>query len=88
MTEVVPHLELLTRARQIAAAIADNNTRAVRALLASYRDVEAEFVAGGYDVENRAGQAWTATALNFAAVGRVRDTVIERGRRQSGSGTS
>jgi enoyl-CoA hydratase len=39
---VVSHQNLLPRAREIASAIAGNDGRAVRAILASYREIEAE----------------------------------------------
>jgi enoyl-CoA hydratase/carnithine racemase len=84
VSEVVPHEELLGRAHAIATTIAGNNQPAVRALLASYREVEAEVVAGGLDVEDRSARAWNAAHLDLAASGRGRDAVIARGRQQRG----
>ncbi len=40
VTEVVPHDELLSAARRIAASIVGNNQNAVRALLASYHRID------------------------------------------------
>ncbi|HEX2213803.1 MAG TPA: enoyl-CoA hydratase, partial [Mycobacterium sp.] len=40
VTQVVPHDELLSTARQIAASIVGNNQRAVQALLASYHRID------------------------------------------------
>ncbi|MGH3762791.1 enoyl-CoA hydratase [Actinophytocola sp.] len=84
VSEVVPHERLTDRAHAIARSIADNNPRAVRALLASYRQVEAEFVAGGYDVEERAARDWNSSDLDLAASSRTRGQVIRRGSRQTG----
>ena len=73
VSDLVPHEELLDRAHAIAATIAGNNPRAVRALLASYRAVEAELVAGGLDVADRSARAWNATELNLADSSRGRE---------------
>jgi enoyl-CoA hydratase len=86
VSEVVPHAALLGRAHEIAGAIAGNDDRAVRALLASYRQVEAELVAGGYDAEEQASQAWRSSGLDLAETGRRRAAVTERGRAQTSSG--
>jgi enoyl-CoA hydratase len=84
VSEVVPHEELLPRVHAVAAAIAGNNQSAVRALLASYRRVEAEVVAGGYEAEEAAAGAWNAAHLDLTASARARRSVIDRGRRQLG----
>jgi enoyl-CoA hydratase len=83
VTEVLPQADLLPRAVEIATSIADNNARAVRALLASYRDVEAELVTGGYAVENRTARAWGDSDLDLAESGRRRAALMERARRQT-----
>jgi len=80
---LVPHTDLLPRARQIATAIAGNDQRAVQALLASYRQTEAEVVAGGYAVEERTARAWSQSGLDLAETGRRREMVTERGRAQA-----
>ena len=85
VSEVVPHADLLGRAREIAAAIAGNDARAVQALLASYRQVEAEVVAGGYAVEEHTARAWSQSGLDLAETGRRRAAVTERGRSQNKS---
>ena len=84
VSEVVPHAGLLGRAREIAAAIAGNDARAVQALLASYRQVEAEVVAGGFAVEEQTARAWSRSGLDLAETGRRRAAVTERGRSQAG----
>jgi enoyl-CoA hydratase len=81
--EVVPHADLLGRAREIAGAIAGNDARAVAALLASYRQVEAEAVAGGFAAEEQAAQAWRRSGLDLAETSRRRAAVTERGRSQA-----
>jgi enoyl-CoA hydratase len=84
VSEVVPHADLLGRAREIAAAIAGNDARAVQALLASYRQTEAEVVGGGYAVEERTARAWSQSSLDLAETARRRAAVTERGRTQAG----
>jgi enoyl-CoA hydratase len=86
VSEVVPHAALLGRAQEIARTIAGNDARAVRALLASYRQVEAEVVAGGYDAEGRASKAWKSSGLDLAETGRRRAAITERGRAQASGG--
>jgi len=83
VSEVVPHADLLGRAREIAGAIAGNDARAVRALLASYRRVEAEVVAGGFAAEEQAARAWGGSGLDLEETGRRRAAVTERGRSQA-----
>ena len=83
VSEVVPHADLLSRAHQIAGAIAGNDARAVRALLASYRRVEAEAVAGGFATEEQAARAWGRSGLDLEETGRRRAAVTERGRSQA-----
>ena len=82
VSEVVPHADLPGRAREIAAAIAGNDARAVRALLASYRRVEAEVVAGGFTAEEQAARAWSRSGLDLTETERRRAAVTERGRSQ------
>ena len=83
VSEVVPHADLPGRAREIAGAIAGNDARAVRALLASYRRVEAEAVAGGFAAEEQAARAWGRSGLDLEETGRRRAAVTERGRSQA-----
>jgi enoyl-CoA hydratase len=83
VSEVVPHADLTGRAREIAGAIAGNDARAVAALLASYRQVEAEAVAGGFAAEEQAARAWRRSSLDLVETGRRRAAVTERGRSQA-----
>jgi enoyl-CoA hydratase len=88
VSEVLPHEDLPGRAREIAAAIAGNDARAVQTLLASYPQTEAEVVAGGYAVEERTARAWSQSGLDLAETGRRRAAVTERGRSQTGQRSS
>jgi enoyl-CoA hydratase len=83
VSEVVRHDNLLGRAREIAGAIAGNDSPAVRALLASYRQVEAEVVAGGFAAEEQAARAWGRSGLDLEETGRRRGAVTERGHSQA-----
>ena len=83
VSEVVPHAGLIGRAHGIAGAIAGNDDRAVQALLASYRQVEAGLVGGGYDAEENASAAWRSSGLDLAETSRRRAAVTERGRAQA-----
>jgi enoyl-CoA hydratase len=81
VTEVVPHDELLPTARRVAASIAGNNPRAVRALLASYHRIDDAQTNAGLWIEAASARQWmsTATGDDIAA---NRAAVIERGRTQ------
>ncbi|EKF24179.1 enoyl-CoA hydratase [Mycolicibacterium hassiacum DSM 44199] len=81
VTEVVPHEELLPRARQVAASIVGNNQKAVRALLASYHRIDEAQTSGALWLEADAARQWMAstTGDDIAA---NRAAVIDRGRAQ------
>jgi enoyl-CoA hydratase len=82
VSEVVPHDGLIGRAHEIAG----NDDRAVRALLASYRQVEAGLVGDGYDAEGQASAAWRHSGLDLAETSRRRAAITERGRAQASGG--
>lgn len=81
VTEVVPHDELLSTARKVAASIVANNQAAVRALLASYHRIDESQTNQGLWIEAASAREWmtTATGDDIAA---SRSSVIERGRAQ------
>ena len=81
VTEVVPHDELLSTARVVAASIVGNNQRAVRALLASYHRIDDASTAQGLWIEAVSATQWmnSATGDDIAA---NRDAVLQRGRAQ------
>ncbi|MCG5433806.1 enoyl-CoA hydratase [Mycobacterium sp. MYCO198283] len=79
VTEVVPHDQLLPRAREVAAAIVGNNQAAVRALLASYHRIDAAQTDAGLWIEAQSAREYGATGTDIAA---NRDAVLQRGRQQ------
>lgn len=82
VTEVVAHEELLPAARRVAASIVSNDQAGVRALLRSYRDIEAALVGDGPRIEAATSAAWRA-GFDPAEVARRRSDVIDRGRAQT-----
>lgn len=81
VTQVVPHEDLLPTARQVAASIVGNNRGAVRALLASYKRIDAAHTDGGLWIEAEAARQWLHNASGNA-IAQNRNTVMERGRSQ------
>lgn len=81
VTEVVPHEELLSAARQVAASIAGNNQAAVRALLASYHRIDESQSAAGLWIEAASAKQWMrqTSGDDIAA---NREAVLQRGRAQ------
>mgnify|MGYP002133550937 CR=1 FL=1 len=81
VTEVVTHDELLPAARRVAATIAGNNQKAVRALLASYHRIDADQTSSALWLEAEAARAWmrSTTGDDIAA---SRSGVMARGRTQ------
>jgi enoyl-CoA hydratase len=83
VTEVVAHDDLLPTAHRVAATIAANDADAVRALLASYRRIEATQTAAGHEIEHETSQAWLARGFDPASVASRRAAIVERGRAQT-----
>ncbi|MFW0790791.1 enoyl-CoA hydratase [Gordonia sp. CPCC 205333] len=81
VTEVVPHDELLSTARQLASDIASNNQSAVRTLLGSYRRVQGHVLAPQVDIEAATATAWLDSPEG-GNVAKDAKSVIERGRAQ------
>jgi enoyl-CoA hydratase len=79
VTEVVPHGELLSAARRVAASIVGNNQDAVRALLASYHRIDESHTAAGLWLEATAAREFGTSGDDIAA---NRDAVLQRGRAQ------
>jgi enoyl-CoA hydratase len=82
VNRVVPHDELLGAARQVAADIAGNDQRAVRALLDEYKRVTAVAVADGLEIEAELARNWQGQDFDPADVERRRQAILERGRTQ------
>jgi enoyl-CoA hydratase len=81
VTEVVPHDQLLSAARAVAASIVGNNQKAVRALLESYHRIDGAQTDGALWLEAEAARAWMrSTSGDDIATSRA--SVIERGRSQ------
>ena len=81
VTEVVPPEELMAAARAVAASIAGNNQKAVRALLESYHRIDEEHTGAGLWLEAEAARKWMRSATGDD-IAESRASVIERGRAQ------
>jgi len=79
VTEVVPHDQLLTTARRLAATIVGNNRNAVRALLASYHRIDESQTSEGLWLEAMAARQFRPSGADIAA---SREAVLQRGRSQ------
>ncbi len=79
VTEVVPHDQLLSAARQVAASIVGNNQTAVRALLASYHRIDESQTGEGLWLEAMAARQFGTSGDDIAA---NREAVLRRGRAQ------
>lgn len=79
VTEVVPHDQLLTAARQVAATIVGNNQSAVRALLSSYHRIDESQTSEGLWLEAMAARQFQPSGDDIAA---NREAVLQRGRAQ------
>lgn len=81
VTQVVAHDALIPTAMALAADIAGNNTPAVAALLASYREAQQHVLGPVLDTEATHSAAWMAS-FDPSSVAQARDNVIDRGRKQ------
>jgi enoyl-CoA hydratase len=79
VTEVVPHDQLLSAARRVAASIVGNNQDAVRALLSSYHRIDESQTNSGLWLEAMAARQFRTSGDDIAA---NREAVLERGRSQ------
>jgi enoyl-CoA hydratase len=82
VNRVVAHDELLSAARQVAADIAGNDQRAVRALLDEYKRVTATTVEQGLAIEAELARGWQGHDFDPAEVERRRQAIMQRGRTQ------
>ena len=83
VNRVVPHDSLLPAAREVAATIAGNDQRAVRALLAEYRETSQTTVREGLQIEARRAREWNSKALRPEEVEQRRQAIVDRGRSQT-----
>jgi enoyl-CoA hydratase len=84
VNHVVPHTELVAFTLKLAADAAANDAAAVQAMFATYREQVTGQAAAG--IEERARARWHTAGIDRAEVARRRDSVIERGRSQAGTG--
>jgi enoyl-CoA hydratase len=82
VNEVVAHDDLLSRCRQIAADCLTIDQRAVRQMLATYREVSDTTVDHGWEVESRISLEWEGAGFDPAEIERKRQAVVDRGRSQ------
>lgn len=83
VNHVVPHAELLSFARQLAADIASNDQAAVQAIYSTYRQGSLVTGAAARELELQAHTRSRAAGIDPGEVARRRDSVIERGRSQA-----
>ena len=81
VTEVVPHGELMSRVKEVAATIAANHRSAIQALHRSYSRVEKEAAGEGLRVEQESAGEWIRSGGTAGLADRV-PGVFERGRSQ------
>ena len=79
VAEVVEHDRLLPRVREVAGEIAAVDQRAAQSLLASYRAVEREVMARGFEIETETGVAFREGHDMLAGVEARRAAVVARG---------
>ncbi len=82
VNEVVPHEELLARCRELAADCISIDQRAVRRMLATYRQVTDTTVAEGWRIEDEVSRSWEGAGFDPAEIERKRAAIVERGRSQ------
>jgi enoyl-CoA hydratase len=82
VNHVVPHAELVSFARQLAADAASSDSAAVRAIFSTYREGSLVTRAEARKVEARAHAGWHVGGIDGDQVARRRDAVIQRGRSQ------
>jgi enoyl-CoA hydratase len=83
VNEVVPHDQLLVRAREIALTIAGNQPAAVQAVLALYDEVGELSKPEAWATENLRARNWIAQRFSRADLAERRSGIIETGSAQS-----
>lgn len=82
VNHVVPHDDLLTFTRTLAADIVSNDQAAVRQIFATY-DEGVEHASGhAWAIEERVAGEWLGASFDLAEVERRRQAIIDRGRAQ------
>ena len=82
VNEVVAHHELMSRTRELAAAMVDNDQVGVRQMLATYASQEAAELGPLWQLESDGAAAFAAVKTPGADVAARRESIMERGRSQ------
>jgi enoyl-CoA hydratase len=82
VNEVTPHDQLLEKARGLARDIASNDRGATAELLSILKLTRVKSVEEGIAIEAQRSLAWQGSGIDTGKVSRLRDTVINRGRKQ------
>lgn len=82
VNQVVPHDELLSFCRALAADIVSNDQMGVRQMLATYNLVTSTTVDEGWDIEARISRDWEGPGFDPASIEARRSKILERGRAQ------
>lgn len=85
VTAVVPHDELLGRARSLAASIVGNDQAGVRAMVKTYHRIARVRDSAAFAIEAETSQEWLQRGFDPAEVEGRRAGILSRGRDQVGS---
>ncbi len=83
VTEVLPHDDLLGRARELAAAIASIPPANIAALRRTYAEIAQLSGSEAWRRENALARDWMATRFDRGRLAAERAAIVDRGRRQS-----
>jgi len=83
VNEVVPHDQLLTRAREVAAAIVSIPAANVAEIGRTYARVGELTGAAAWELESRLAHEWMAQRFDQSRLAAERQAIVERGRRQT-----
>lgn len=84
VNHVVPHDDLLSFSRALAADIVSNDQAGVRRMLRTYAEVTDTTVAEGWEIEARVSRDWDGPGFDPASIAARRGAILERGRAQIG----
>lgn len=84
VNHVVPHEELLSFTRGLAADIVSSDQAAVRRIFATYREGSLATAGDAWLIESDAAEAWQGRGLDPDEIERRRGDISDRGRRQLG----
>jgi enoyl-CoA hydratase len=84
VNHVVPHDELVSYCRGLAADAVSNDQRGVRRMIQTYNDVTGTTIDEGWKIEARVSRDWEGAGFDPAEIEARRMKVVERGRSQIG----